>query len=146
MLRLALLWRPRRIIAIETDLFQIQPEIPATAAARRQLSNQAPQVLTLSEGDHRTYCFPGLGNLDSGAFARKPFEICGFINGGATFVATATSSAVLTAEPPAGFLPNLNCIGARGSQTWVDTQCELDPVHAKNLRSFADHLDADRQW
>jgi hypothetical protein len=86
-LRLAsLLWRLRRIIAIETDLFAIQAEI---LRDRRngmttipKLPDQVPEVLTLVEGDRvlcngpalspreLTHCFLRLGNLDSGAFER----------------------------------------------------------------------------
>jgi hypothetical protein len=87
-LRLAsLLWRLRRIIAIETDLFQIQAEIlrdrrKAMTTVHGNLSNQAPEVLTLAEADRLgcngpalsprelTYCFLRLGNLDGGAFER----------------------------------------------------------------------------
>jgi hypothetical protein len=73
-LRLAsLLWRLRRIIAIETDLFQIQAEI---------LRDRRNTVTDPAEGDRLscsspalssrelTYCFLRLGNLDSGAFER----------------------------------------------------------------------------
>jgi hypothetical protein len=87
-LRLAsLLWRLRRIIAIETDLFQIQAEIlrdrrNAMTTVPGHLSNQAPEVLTLAEADRLgcngpalsprelTYCFLRLGNLDGVAFER----------------------------------------------------------------------------
>jgi hypothetical protein len=88
-LRLAsLLWRLRRIIAIETDLFQIQAEIlrdrrNEMTTVRDKLSNQPPEVLTsLAEADRLgcngpalsprelTYCFLRLGNLDGGAFER----------------------------------------------------------------------------
>ena len=87
-LRLAsLLWRLRRIITIETDLFQIQAEIlrdrrNAMTTVHGNLSNEAPEVLTLAEADRLgcngsalsprelTYCFLRLGNLDSGAFER----------------------------------------------------------------------------
>jgi hypothetical protein len=87
-LRLAsLLWRLRRIIAIETDLFQIQAEIlrdrrNEMTTGHGNLSNQAPEVLTLAEADRlgcngpalspreRTYCFLRLGNLDGSAFER----------------------------------------------------------------------------
>jgi hypothetical protein len=87
-LRLAsLLWRLRRIIAIETDLFRIQAEIlrerrNEMLTMRGTHQNQAPEVLTLAEsgrlGCNRpaplprelTYCFLRLGNLDSGAFER----------------------------------------------------------------------------
>jgi hypothetical protein len=87
-LRLAsLLWRLRRIIAIETDLFQIQAEIlrdqrNEMTTMQRNLPDQAPAVLTLAEGDRvlcncpalspreLTYCFLRLGNLDGGAFER----------------------------------------------------------------------------
>jgi hypothetical protein len=79
-LRLAsLLWRLRRIIAIETDLFRIQGEI--LRERRNEMltmhtthPNQAPEVLTLagpaSSPRELTYCFMRLGNLDSGAFER----------------------------------------------------------------------------
>jgi hypothetical protein len=87
-LRLAsLLWRLRRIIAIETDLFQIQAEIlrdrrNAMTTVPGHLSNKAPEVLTLAEADRLgcngpalsprqlTYCFLRLGNLDGSAFER----------------------------------------------------------------------------
>jgi hypothetical protein len=87
-LRLAsLLWRLRRIIAIETDLFQIQAEIlrerrNEMTTVQCKLSNQAPEVLTLAEADRLgcngpalpprelTHCFLRLGNLDGGAFER----------------------------------------------------------------------------
>jgi hypothetical protein len=86
-LRLAsLLWRLRRIIAIETDLFQIQVEIlrerrNEMTTVHGKLSNQAPE-LTLAEADllgrngpalsprELSYCFLRLANLDSGAFER----------------------------------------------------------------------------
>jgi hypothetical protein len=83
----SLLWRLRRIIAIETDLFQIQAEIlrdrrKAMTTVHGNLSNQPPGVLTLAEADclgrngpalsprELTYCFLRLGNLDGGAFER----------------------------------------------------------------------------
>jgi hypothetical protein len=87
-LRLAsLLWRLRRIIAIETDLFQIQTEIlrdrrNEMLTIHGKLPDQAPEVLTLAEGDRLscygpalsprelTHCFLRLGNLQSGAFER----------------------------------------------------------------------------
>ena len=84
-LRLAsLLWRLRRIIAIETDLFQIQAEIlrdrrNAMTTAHCNLSNQAPEVLMLAQAGcngptlsprELTHCFLRLANLDSGAFER----------------------------------------------------------------------------
>ena len=87
-LRLAsLLWRLRRIIAIETDLFQIQAEILRdrrndVTTMHGTLPDQAPEVLTLAEADslrsngpalsprELTHCFLRLGNLDSGAFER----------------------------------------------------------------------------
>ena len=85
-LRLAsLLWRLRRIIAIETDLLQIQAEIlrDRRSSFTTALPDQAPEVLTrAAEGDHHncngpsssprelTHCFLRLGNLDSGAFER----------------------------------------------------------------------------
>ena len=87
-LRLAsLLWRLRRIIAIETDLFQIQAEIlpdgrNAVTTMPGELADRAPEVLTPAEGDRLggngpalsprelTHCFLRLGNLDSGAFER----------------------------------------------------------------------------
>jgi hypothetical protein len=81
-LRLAsLLWRLRRIIAIETDLFQIQAEI-----LRERRNELAPVFDELpdhmrDESDlscsgsslsarELTYCFLRLGNLDGGAFER----------------------------------------------------------------------------
>jgi hypothetical protein len=87
-LRLAsLLWRLRRIIAIETDLFQIQAEIlrdrrNEVTAMHGEAPDQAPEILTLTQGDRLdgngpalsprelTYCFLRLGNLDGGAFDR----------------------------------------------------------------------------
>jgi hypothetical protein len=87
-LRLAsLLWRLRRIIAIETDLFQIQAEIlrdrrNELMPAYGELPDQAPdhvrrdEIEPLSFTDlsssarELTYCFLRLGNLDSGAFER----------------------------------------------------------------------------
>jgi hypothetical protein len=87
-LRLAsLLWRLRRIIAIETDLFQIQAEIlrdrrDTVTTMHGELPDRAPEVLTLAEGDRLscsgpalsprelTHCFLRLGNLDGGAFER----------------------------------------------------------------------------
>jgi hypothetical protein len=86
-LRLAsLLWRLRRVIAIETDLFQIQAEIlrdrrNELAPAYDELPDQTPDHVTcdeaepLSFGDslsarELTYCFLRLGNLDNGAFER----------------------------------------------------------------------------
>jgi hypothetical protein len=86
LLRLAsLLWRLRRIIAIETDLFQIQAEIlrdRRNTAVHGERPDRAPEVPTPSEGDRLscsgpalsprelTHCFIRLGNLDSGAFER----------------------------------------------------------------------------
>jgi len=85
-LRLAsLLWRLRRIIAIETDLFAIQAEIlrdrrNTVTAVRDELP--APEVLMPGEDDRLggngpalsprelTHCFLRLGNLDGGAFER----------------------------------------------------------------------------
>jgi hypothetical protein len=86
-LRLAsLLWRLRRIIAIETDLFQIQAEIlrdrrNAMTTVHGKLPDHVPEVLTPAEADRLgcngpasprelTYCFLRLGNLDGGAFER----------------------------------------------------------------------------
>jgi hypothetical protein len=87
-LRLAsLLWRLRRIISIETDLFAIQAEIlrdlrNEMTTMQPKLPDQAPEVLTLAEGNRvicngpslspreLTHCFLRLGNLDSGAFER----------------------------------------------------------------------------
>jgi len=87
-LRLAsLLWRLRRIIAIETDLFKIQAEIlherrSESAPVHDELPDQTPHQLRRDEGgrvdsDHSsltardlTYCFLRLGNLDNGAFER----------------------------------------------------------------------------
>jgi hypothetical protein len=87
-LRLAsLLWRLRRIIAIETDLFAIQAEIlrdrrNELAPMYDELSDQMPALVTRDESDRLscndasssarelTYCFLRLGNLDSGAFER----------------------------------------------------------------------------
>jgi hypothetical protein len=87
-LRLAsLLWRLRRIIAIETDLFAIQAEILSdrrntVMTVHAELPDRAPEILTPAEGDRSncsgpassprqlTHCFLRLGNLDSGAFER----------------------------------------------------------------------------
>ena len=87
-LRLAsLLWRLRRIIAIETDLFAIQAEIlhgrrREAATAHGEFTNQTQNVVTRGEDDRLscsdpplsprdlTYCFLRLGNLDNGAFER----------------------------------------------------------------------------
>ena len=85
-LRLAsLLWRLRRIIAIETDLFQIQSEIlrdRRNTGVHGAPPDRAPEVPTPSEGDRLscsgpalsprelTHCFLRLGNLDGGAFER----------------------------------------------------------------------------
>jgi hypothetical protein len=87
-LRLAsLLWRLRRIIVIETDLFQIQAEIlrdrrNTMTAVHSELPDRAPEVLDPAEDDRLccsgpassprelTYCFLRLRNLDSGAFER----------------------------------------------------------------------------
>jgi hypothetical protein len=85
-LRLAsLLWRLRRIIAIETDLFAIQAEIlrdrrNVMTTVHGQLSDQAPEFLTPAEDDRLhcrrpalsprelTHSFLRLG--DGGAFER----------------------------------------------------------------------------
>jgi hypothetical protein len=87
-LRLAsLLWRLRRIIAIETNLFQIQAEIlrdrrSEVTTMHGETPDRAPEIVTLTEGDRLsgngpalsprelTYCFLRLGNLDGGAFER----------------------------------------------------------------------------
>jgi hypothetical protein len=87
-LRLAsLLWRLRRIITIETDLFQIQAEIlrdrrNTVTTAHGERPDRAPEVPTAGEGDRLsstgaalsprelTHCFLRLGNLGSGAFER----------------------------------------------------------------------------
>jgi hypothetical protein len=85
-LRLAsLLWRLRRIIAIETDLFQIQAEIlrerrNELAPVYDELPDRTQEHVTESDrlacsdsslsARELTYCFLRLGNLDSGAFER----------------------------------------------------------------------------
>src|SRR5271163_4452043 len=84
-LRLAsLLWRLRRIISIETDLFQIQAEllrdrrnalVPATHntqdRASEDITIDGPETGPVSMSARElTYCFLRLGNLDSGAFER----------------------------------------------------------------------------
>ena len=87
-LRLAsLLWRLRRIVAIETDLFQIQAEIlrdrrDELAPMYDELSDHTPDHVMRDETDRLscsdsslsarelTYCFLRTGNLDSGAFDR----------------------------------------------------------------------------
>jgi hypothetical protein len=87
-LRLAsLLWRLRRIIAIETGLFAIQAEIlrdrrnPVTTM-HGEPADRAPEIVTPAEDDRLhcrhpalpprelTHCFLRLGNLDGGAFER----------------------------------------------------------------------------
>jgi hypothetical protein len=84
-LRLAsLLWRLRRIISVETDLFQIQAEIlrdrNEPGSVYDEIRDQAPE--DVKNGDcnqlnahssstsarELTYCFLRLGNLDNGAF------------------------------------------------------------------------------
>jgi hypothetical protein len=82
-----LLWRLRRIIAIETDLFQIQAEIlrdrrNTVTTMHGERPDRAPEVLMPTEDDRLncsgpallpqelTHCFLRLGNLDSGAFER----------------------------------------------------------------------------
>jgi hypothetical protein len=85
-LRLAsLLWRLRRIIAIETDLFQIQAEILRSRhgevdIARGEFTNRTQNAVAPGEDDRQgcgdpplsarqlTYCFLRLENLDNGAF------------------------------------------------------------------------------
>jgi hypothetical protein len=87
-LRLAsLLWRLRRIIAIETDLFAIQAEIlhgrrRKAATTHGEFTNQTQNAVARGEDDQLicsdpplsprdlTYCFLRLGNLDNGAFER----------------------------------------------------------------------------
>jgi hypothetical protein len=84
-LRLAsLLWRLRRIISIETDLFQIQAELlrerqhtlgPAMNEAQGQTSEgitiDGPETDRVSiPARQLTYCFLRLGNLDNVAFER----------------------------------------------------------------------------
>ena len=87
-LRLAsLLWRLRRIIAIEADLFAIRAEIlhgrrRDTATAHGEFTNQTQNAVMRGEDDRiscsdpplsareLTYCFLRLGNLDNGAFER----------------------------------------------------------------------------
>jgi hypothetical protein len=87
-LRIAsLLWRLRRIIAIETDLFKIQVEIlrdrrSESAPVHDELPDQTPHEMRRDEGDRvnfddsslsareLTYSFLRLGNLDNGALDR----------------------------------------------------------------------------
>jgi hypothetical protein len=86
-LRLAsLLWRLRRIIAIETDLFRIQAEIlrerrnelapvfdelpDQTADHMRDESDRLSCSGSSLSARELTYCFVRLGNLDGGAFER----------------------------------------------------------------------------
>jgi hypothetical protein len=79
-LRLAsLLWRLRRIISIETDLFQIQAELlrdrrNALVPAIDETQDRASEDVTIGpvpiSARELTYCFLRLGNLDSGAFER----------------------------------------------------------------------------
>src|ERR1700746_3643539 len=65
-LRLAsLLWRLRRIIAIETDLFAIQAEIlhgrrKEAATAHGEFTNQTQNAVTHGEDDRLNYSDPGL--------------------------------------------------------------------------------------
>jgi hypothetical protein len=85
--RASLLWRLRRIIAIETDLFAIQAEIlhgrrREAATAHGLFTNQTQSAVMRGEDDRLscsdpplsarelTYCFLRLGNLDNGAFER----------------------------------------------------------------------------
>jgi hypothetical protein len=82
----SLLWRLRRIIAIETDLL-IQAEIlhgrrKQAATGHGEFTNQTQNAVMRGEDDRLscsdpslsarelTYCFLRLGNLDSGAFER----------------------------------------------------------------------------
>jgi len=87
-LRLAsLLWRLRRIISIETDLFQIQAEI--LRDRRDKVGTASSQIPNFTSEDTKheacdpldtgtvfmsarelTYCFLRLGNLDNSAFER----------------------------------------------------------------------------
>jgi hypothetical protein len=87
-LRLAsLLWRLRRIIAIETDLFRIQAEIlrgrrSNVTKVHEEITDHTPNVITSADSDRigcsdahisareLTYCFLRLGNLDSTGFER----------------------------------------------------------------------------
>jgi len=87
-LRLAsLLWRLRRIIAIETDLFAIQADIlrdrrNTMTTAHGEHPDRALKVLMPADDSHLrcscpalssrelTHCFLRLGNLDGGAFER----------------------------------------------------------------------------
>jgi hypothetical protein len=84
-LRLAsLLWRLRRIISIETDLFQIQAELlrerqNALGPVINETQDRGEEGITIDEAEtHRasisarqlTYCFLRLGNLDNVAFER----------------------------------------------------------------------------
>jgi hypothetical protein len=84
-LRLAsLLWRMRRIISIETDLFQIQAELlrdrrNAYEPAANESQDCASEDITIDGPDtssastsvrELTYCFLRLVNLDNGAFER----------------------------------------------------------------------------
>ena len=84
-LRLAsLLWRLRRIISIETDLFQIQAELlrerrNALGPTANEIHGRASEDLTIDGPEtspvsmsarELTYCFLRLGNLDNGAFER----------------------------------------------------------------------------
>jgi hypothetical protein len=84
-LRLAsLLWRLRRIIAIETDLFRMQAEILRERSNEMMTMHgtqpgQPPEILTRADLSCNgpalsprvlTHCFLRLGNLDSGAFER----------------------------------------------------------------------------
>jgi hypothetical protein len=84
-LRLAsLLWRLRRIISIETDLFQIQAELlrdrrNACGLATDEARDQVSEDITIDGPDtgpppmsarELTYCFLRLGNLDNGSLER----------------------------------------------------------------------------
>jgi hypothetical protein len=83
----SLLWRLRRIIAIETDLFQIHAKIlhgprREAAIAHDELTNQTQNAVARGEDGRLrcsdpplsarelTYCFLRLGNLDNGALER----------------------------------------------------------------------------
>jgi hypothetical protein len=80
----SLLWRLRRIIAIETDLFQIQAEIQrdrrnTMTTVNSKPPDQVPEIPALAKGNRLggnglslsprelTDCFLRLGNLDGGA-------------------------------------------------------------------------------
>jgi hypothetical protein len=103
-LRLAsLLWRLRRIIAIETDLFQIQAEIlrdrrkDGTTTMHRTLPDQAPEVLAKAD------------SLCSNGPALSPRELTTASCGSGIWMA-ARSSGLVATTPLCGSKPLRPCI------------------------------------